>query len=333
MTDANNDSVDELITKHLAGETSADEQQQLFSWIAESQDNKRHYNALRKAFELAEQHFAVPAAEELDINLDREWDQFSQSIGEEKKSHHLSPVQFWLRIAATIFLVIVSGGLLYYYTSPSTTVYQTAASKETVTLPDGSTVVLNRYTKLSLDADFGDAYRKLSLEGEAFFEVEPDVNKPFMILTEKATVEVVGTSFNVNAYDSLSEVEVIVTTGVVMLQTKTGTQKVELVAGKKGIYSKVNEKVVSAVNQDLNFLSWNTERLVFIENDLRSVLETLKKAYHADITIATDIPVTCIVTVTFDHQSLGSVLKVLESTLNLKYTLNGNKVEITEAGC
>jgi ferric-dicitrate binding protein FerR (iron transport regulator) len=91
--------------------------------------------------------------------------------------------------------------------------------------------------------------------------------------------------------------------------------------------------VVSAVNQDVNFLSWNTGRLVFVENDLRSVLETLKKTYHADIVIRTDIPVSCIVTVTFDQQSLESVLKVLESTLNLKYVINGNTVEITEAGC
>jgi ferric-dicitrate binding protein FerR (iron transport regulator) len=128
-------------------------------------------------------------------------------------------------------------------------------------------------------------------------------------------------------------VEVVVTTGVVSLETKQGNGKVKLTAGQKGTYSKMTDKVVSTVNQDINFLSWNTERLVFVENDLRSVLETLKKTYNANINIRADIPVTCIVTVTFDHQSLESVLKVLESTLNLRYIINGNTVEITEAGC
>ena len=73
--------------------------------------------------------------------------------------------------------------------------------------------------------------------------------------------------------------------------------------------------------------------MVFLENDLRTVIGTLEKTYHVDITISADVPASCLVTVTFDKQSLESVLKVLESTLNLKYTINGNKIEITEAGC
>jgi ferric-dicitrate binding protein FerR (iron transport regulator) len=288
---------------------------------------------MKKAFDLADQHFAVPIADELPIDLDREWNHFTDSIGQQKTSARLSPAQLWLRIAASIVLLMVVGGLLYYYTSPDQAIYQTAANKQTVVLPDGSEVTLNRYTTLSLDADFAKENRILTLKGEAFFKVQGDAGKPFVILTKNATVQVVGTSFNVNAYDSLLEVEVIVTTGIVSLQTKGGTEKVKLVAGQKGIYSETTEKIVSAVNQDVNFLSWNTGRLVFVENDLRSVLETLKKAYHTDIVIRTDIPVSCIVTVTFDQQTLESVLKVLESTLNLKYVINGNTVEITEAGC
>ena len=333
MTNANNDSVNELITKHLVGEASSDEQQQLFSWMAEKEENKRHYSAMKKAFDLADQHFAVPSADELPIDIEQEWNQFTDSIGQRKAFGNLSPAQLWLRIAASILLIMIVGGVLYYYTGPDQAIYQTAASKQTVVLPDGSEVTLNRYTTLSLDAGFAKENRNLTLKGEAFFNVQPDAGKPFVILTKNAMVQVVGTSFNVNAYDSLQEVEVVVTTGIVSLQAKGGSGKVKLVAGQKGIYSETTQKVVSVVNQDVNFLSWNTGRLVFVENDLRSVLETLKKTYHSDIVIRTDIPVSCIVTVTFDQQSLESVLKVLESTLNLKYVINGNTVEITEAGC
>jgi ferric-dicitrate binding protein FerR (iron transport regulator) len=333
MTNANNDSVNELITKHLVGEASADEQQQLFSWIADKQENERHYLAMKKAFDLTDQHFAVPAADELPIDIEHEWNHFTDSIGQQKTSTHLSSAQLWLRIAASVLLLMVVGGVLYYYSSPDQAIYQTAATKQTVVLPDGSEVTLNRYTTLSVDAGFAKENRSVTLKGEAFFNVQPDADKPFVILTKNATVQVVGTSFNVNAYDSLQEVEVIVTTGIVLLETKGGKEKVRLVPGQKGIYSETTEKIVSAVNQDVNFLSWNTGRLVFVENDLRSVLETLKKTYHSDIVIRTDIPVSCIVTVTFDQQSLESVLKVLESTLNLKYVINGNAVEITEAGC
>jgi ferric-dicitrate binding protein FerR (iron transport regulator) len=72
---------------------------------------------------------------------------------------------------------------------------------------------------------------------------------------------------------------------------------------------------------------------VFEKNDLKSVVETLNKIYQTNIVIMTDVPPTCEVTVSFDHQTLESVLHVLENTLNLTYRINGNKIEITAAGC
>lgn len=332
MINDDDDSVNELITNHLAGETSADEERELLAWINRNELNKRHYHDLKKAFQLAEQHFTASSSEDLPIDLDKEWDQFTQNIGATKE-RQLSVSRVWLRIAATVLLLMATGAILYYFASPETVVYQTAANKETVTLPDGSQVILNHYTSLSYDPDFGDKHRAVNLDGEAFFDVQPDAAKPFIVLTENATVQVLGTSFNVNAYDSLEEVEVVVETGIVSLQSNQSDAKVELMAGQRGIYSKTNERIASAENDDVNFLSWSTQRMVFVDSDLRSVIETLEKTYHAEITISTEIPASCIVTVTFDQQTLESVLKVLESTLNLKYTINGNIVEITEAGC
>jgi len=333
MTKRDHDSIQSLITKHLAGEASADEQKELSLWMAESPENRRHYDDLKKAFELTEKHFAFSASEDLNIDIENEWDHFTETIGSGKATRRLSPARVWLKIAATVLLIMATGGVLYYYSSPKTIIYQTAGNTETVTLPDGSSVSLNRHTSLSFNPGFGEENRTVNLDGEAFFEVEPDANKPFIILTREARVQVLGTSFTVHAYDSLPSVEVIVQTGLVSFQEKTGKQSVKLPAGQKGIYSKTKERIASATNNDVNFLSWNTQRIVFVENDLRSVVETLKKTYHADIRISTNIPASCTVTVTFDHQTLESVLKVLESTLNLKYTINGNKVEIIEAGC
>jgi len=333
MANENYDSVNDLITRHLTRETSASEEKELLSWISRSEENKRHFNAMKRAFELADQHFADTFSEDLPIDLDTEWDHFTESIGEAKKTRQLSTSRMWLRIAASFLLVAVTGAVLYYIGRPETVIYQTASSKEAVTLPDGSTITLNRFTSLTCDPGFGDKNRTVNLKGEAFFDVQPDASRPFVVITEKARVQVLGTSFNVNAYDSLQEVEVIVETGIVTLQSNQGDQKVELTAGQKGIYSKANEHVSSVINSDVNFLSWNTQRMVFVESDLRTVLETLKKTYNAQIVISADIPASCLVTVTFEHQTLASVLKVLESTLNLKYTITGNKVEITEAGC
>jgi transmembrane sensor len=332
MTNGSNDNVNELITRYLAGEASADEQEKLFSWIAADPGNKRHYDDLQKAFQLTTEHFNLHNSSDLNIDIGKEWNRFTENIGE-KKTRQLSLVQMSLRIAATVLLLLATGSILYYNSSFKTTTYQTAGSQETVALPDGSQVILNRHTLLSYKTAFGKETRTVNLEGEAFFEVKPDASKPFVILTQKTKVQVLGTSFNVNAYDSLSETEVIVRTGVVSFQTKGRNEKVKLVAGQKGVYSNTTERLGITVNKDVNFLAWNTRRIIFVENDLATVIETLRKIYHANITISTVIPSTCVVTVTFDHQSLESIMRVLENTLNLKYTIRGNNITITEAGC
>jgi transmembrane sensor len=104
-------------------------------------------------------------------------------------------------------------------------------------------------------------------------------------------------------------------------------------AGQKGIYSKAKQQINSFVNEDPNFNAWNTRTIVFEEDNLRTVIETLNKTYHANIVATSEIPASCVVTVTFDHQTLESVLNVLKTTLNLTYKVNGSRIEITHTGC
>lgn len=333
MTSGTNDTVNELITRHLAGETTSAEEKELLSWLNANAENKRRYTELKKAFELAAQHLAFPVTSDLNIDVNREWDQFRQSIGERTVQRTLTPTRFWLKIAATILLLAATGAILYYFSAPATSPYRAASNMRTVTLPDGSRIELNRYSVLSLNDDFGKTTRTIKLEGEGFFRVEPDASKPFIILTDNARIQVVGTSFNVNAYDSLENIEVVVQTGIVSLASSSGDQQVKLIAGQKGVYSRAGKRIAATANNDVNFLSWSTQHIVFVAADLPSVIATLEKVYNADITIAANVSASCNVTVTFDHQSLQSVLRVLESTLGLKYTIKGNKVEITEAGC
>lgn len=332
MAQRENDTVNELIARHLAGETTPEEQQRLRSWISENPENSRHYQELSKVFKLAEEHFSVlrPSA---DIDVEHEWDHFKETVGLESNSRQLLGSHVWLKIAASLLLLLVAGGIVFYYTAYRDVVYETFANIETISLPDGSSVTLNRHTVLSYARDFNDQDRVVSLDGEAFFEVQADPDKEFIINADRTRVQVLGTSFNVNAYDSMHSVEVVVQTGKVAFQEADGPEKVELAAGEKGIYSKTNGRLTSVPNDDVNFLSWNTRRLVFVERDLRSVIEALEKTYHADINIRASIAASCVVTVTFENQTLESVLKVLENTLNLKYTIRGNNVEIVEAGC
>lgn len=334
MANANHDIIDELIIKHLAGETSADEENRLLAWVGESDENRRHFALLKHAFKVSTNHVELPPSENLPIDIEQEWDIFQEKVGQRGKTRRLSPVQLIVRIAASLLFIAITGGVVYYFLQPTTTVFQTQGDTRDVTLPDGSRVMLNRETRLSYDPAFGEKNRIVELEGEAFFQVTPDAAKPFIILSEGARVQVIGTSFDVNAYDSMQSVEVIVETGIVSLApSKGGRKPVELLPGEKGVVTKQDNRMSIAVNEDLNFRAWSTRHLVFVDQDLLSVFETIERTYNVEITSRTDMPLSCIVTVTFDQQSLESVMRVLESTLNLKYSINGNRIEIIEAGC
>ncbi len=339
MNEEKNDIVKELIPRYLVGETTSEEERRLLDWISLTEENERQYEAMKKVFNLSEKYYVNRVDETLDINIDQEWNHFINQINKREETpvrvlqSEKQPLSIWYKVAATLLILVVSGFIINYFTSRNTpTLYQTADNKLTVTLPDGSKVSLNRHSQLSYSVEFGEAKRTVELKGEAFFDVSHDATKPFIIHANSATIEVVGTSFNVRAYDVHKEVEVIVKTG--MVKVLASEKEVILTAGQKGTYSESKHQLNSVTNQDINFLSWNTQKVVFEETELRTVIETLNKTYGVNITIAaTEVPTSCVVTVTFDHQTLDAVLHVLETTLNLKYNINGNQIEITSTGC
>ena len=347
MKDDRNDIVENLIVRSLSGEASAEEEKQLSAWIAQSEENERHYLGLAKAFELSKNYYVHQTHQDPDINVDQEWGHFVNQISKkEERTASRPPVtrarnfipeanapRLWLRVAAAIVLLVASGVMINYFVSGTDIHFQTADKSLSLSLSDGSQVILNRYSELSYTSNFGSKTRTVTLKGEAFFEVAHDPDRPFIIHVGDAEVEVLGTTFNVQGYSDQKELEVTVETGVVKLSAPGLKKEVKLRAGEKGIYSKTNQQVSSLKNDNANFLSWKTRKIVLIENDLRTAVATLNKAYGANIAIHTDVPVSCVVTVTFDHQSLEAALNVLKVTLNLTYRIQGNQIEITHAGC
>jgi ferric-dicitrate binding protein FerR (iron transport regulator) len=339
VNDDKNDIVKELIPRYLTGEASSEEERKLLTWIAETPENEREYLGCKKIFESSETYYSKKATEELDVDIDKEWNHFLGNIAEkDARIRTLEPKTpsygIWYKIAATVLLIAVSVYLINNFISQAEDkVYQTAEHPLSVELPDGSTVILNRQSQLSVTTSFNRDHRTVNLTGEAFFDVTHNATKPFVINVNNAQVEVVGTSFNIRAYNMNNEVEVIVKTGLVKLSVPELKTEIKLSAGQRGIYATEKKKLDSSVNTDINFLAWNTREIIFEETDLRTVIETLNKTYGVTIVIAADVPASCVVTVTFDHQTLEAVLHVLETTLNLTYTINGNQITITSAGC
>jgi transmembrane sensor len=334
-----NDIIKELIARSLAEETTPDQEKQLKLWLQSDANNQRYFDEVQKVTQLVDQRYGTAHAKKLSVDVDQEWASFLNQVGYDGTTVDIVESTtrssgLWVKIAAGLLLLIAATiGINYLLSRNEIVQYQTAGEIKTIQLPDGSTVVLNRFSKLSFDENYSTENRTVMFSGEAFFEVKPNTAQPFIIQLKNAQIEVVGTSFNVLAYDSLEEAEVIVKTGIVKFSSVKSKKEIKIEAGNKATFDERKDELVSNVNDDVNFMSWRTREIAFDEADLQTVIATLNKVYHANIVLSSNVPASCVVTVKFENQSLESVLLVLSSTLNLTYSKKDNSIEITGAGC
>ena len=232
------------------------------------------------------------------------------------------------RFAAAILIaavLLVSGYEVFYNPSATEVMLElTTANKvlNTFTLPDGTLVTLNSDTKVFYPKKFGRKTREISIEGEAFFEVKPNKNKPFIIHAGKAQIKVVGTSFSVSAYPETKLVEVIVQTGKVQVMNKMAetlqTEELILTPGDKGTLVYESKTLQKTTNQDPNFLAWKTHNLIFKATSLREVIENLEKVYKVNISLADPKLNELLLTAQFNNYPLDFILKVIETTFKIE---------------
>ena len=232
------------------------------------------------------------------------------------------------RFAAAILVaavLLVSGYEVFYNPSATEVMLElTTANKvlNTFALPDGTLVTLNSDTKVFYPKKFGRKTREISIEGEAFFEVKPNKNKPFIIHAGKAQIKVVGTSFSISAYPETKLVEVIVQTGKVQVMNKMAetlqTEELILTPGDKGTLVYESKTLQKTTNQDPNFLAWKTHNLIFKATSLREVIDNLEKVYKVNISLADPKLNELLLTAQFNNYPLDFILKVIETTFKIE---------------
>lgn len=321
--------IESIITRKISDQISADEQQILDSWLATNAENDRYFHHLEKIYTQATNNKADDLAH---IDIDQEWHKFKNNIKTEKANSTLS--KSWLRIAASITVIATLGYLIWInaFHAESTTVLA-QYSGQIITLPDSSVVTLNKNASITFPDKFNSNKRKVKLTGEAFFEVARNVNKPFVVNLGLSNVEVLGTSFNIDATEGNRKIEIVVNTGKVKFINTITKESVILSTGEKGMLMKNNNLISKAQNNNVNFMAWRTRKIIFKDIELDDVIQTLNKLYEAQITFSTDVGKNCKVSVSFDNQSLDSILSVLELTLDLEYKKEGDIIEVVKAGC
>ena len=202
------------------------------------------------------------------------------------------PKYSFMKIAATLLIVLTAGYFVNDYvskdvggtnTSDETVFYATANDIKDVVLPDGTAVKLNANSTLTLAKDFGEGNRKVSLTGGANFDVTKNPELPFIIDASTGVIEVLGTSFDVEAYEG-KEVELNVSEGRVKFGHKEKKETEEVfTAGEKAVLSTDGSKLTREKVKNSNYSAWWTKRLEFDEAPFKEVFKDIEKAYHVTI--------------------------------------------------
>jgi ferric-dicitrate binding protein FerR (iron transport regulator) len=152
-----------------------------------------------------------------------------------------------------------------------------------ILLPDGTHVFLNAGSRLIYPNFFADKTREVFLVGEAFFDVEHNAEKPFVVQTTDIRVRVLGTQFNVSAYPSDNIIETVLASGKVRLeQNNSGmfSETTELSPGQLAAFSKT-ERTTQLKNVDIeNHTLWKENLLKFESTDLSRVVKRLERYYN-----------------------------------------------------
>jgi transmembrane sensor len=196
--------------------------------------------------------------------------------------------------------------------------------RDSIPLPDGSSVILGPNSRLTVPADFGRRSRQVELNGVAYFDVRHDAARPFLVRDASALIEDVGTSFAVsNAHDG--SVHVSVTSGMVRLRpVDASTSGVTLNAGDRGLLDRAGHPHAYAGAVSAEDMAWTQGRLVFRDAPLPHVALELRRWYGIDLRLADSTLANQHLTVTFEHETADSVLRVIALTLGARIERRGD---------
>lgn len=201
------------------------------------------------------------------------------------------------------------------------------ARQQQLVLPDGTHIWLNAESSIRFPAAFTGKTREVKITGEAYFEVAKDAGKPFIVHAQKTSVEVLGTHFNVMAYDNEPAIQTTLLEGAV--KVNVGQQHLLLKPGQQGITNATGEmKLIKDADTDMA-VAWKNGEQVFRNTPLTTILRQVERWYDVDVVYTDKLPED----ITFSGEvprgvTLGELLRVFESN-KLHFTINASQRTVT----
>ncbi|MGC1392453.1 MAG: FecR domain-containing protein [Bacteroidales bacterium] len=316
---------DILITRYLTGEASQYEIVELQEWLLGENDNLLYFQQLKNIWNNSEHDIDVNR-----IDADKAFNLINKKIAIKFPAPNIW--FYWKKIAAVLLIPILIGNLIYFsfrtnsHLTKQRPVYNELfaafGTRSALKLSDGTSVWLNSGSSIKYPDRFFGNNRTVILKGEAYFEVESDIKRPFIVETSSLSVKATGTKFNVSGYDSDNEAEVTLVSGKVEVDL-TGDKK-NIKSSKLSInqhltFNKTNGTTSISDEDTYKYISWKDGKLVFRNEPLSQVVKKISQVFNIDIEIKGKELQNYSYRATFEDESLTEILKLLKISSPIDY--------------
>jgi hypothetical protein len=214
-----------------------------------------------------------------------------------------------------------------------------------VRLSDGSVVILQPSSEITIADDFGGINREVRLKGEAFFRVTRDTSKPFVVYSNEVVTRVLGTCFNVRAYESDREITVAVKSGKVSVyagKSKTSSnhknhkaKEVILTPNQQIVYHRISEEVFKKLVEKPEIILPNSNlfRMQFENAEVAKIFAVLEENYGVDIRYDKDLLNNCKLTTSMSDEGLYERIEVICKAIGASYSISDAVITIRSNGC
>lgn len=247
------------------------------------------------------------------------------------------------RYSAVAALLLIAGAAVFLFLkdepstpnpAPALTTKETKrGQKTTITLSDGTRVILNAESSFTYPGQFADSVRRVSLRGEGYFEVAEDARRPFVVSTATVETRVLGTSFNLRSYPEDTATQVALLSGMVKVrrsQPTSDTSSLLLLPGRMAVYLS-SSNTLSEIDFDSTALTaWKENTLYFRQAGYQDIITTLQRWYGVTIEYQSDREPDWSYNGEFKNKSLNYVLQSIGYACRFEFTIRDETVIIKD---
>ena len=279
---------EDIIIRYLENRCSEEDFVLINEWMKESDENAGELFRMEEIYQLGkfpfeEENLVVRAERRLGRRLKRE----------NQKKQEVFKLRSVLRYAAAIVgVMVLAAGLAYWFRNKAEELVVASAAHGQVRemlLPDGTKVWLNQSSVLKYPRAFEGKERHVYLDGEAYFEVARNHEKPFMVKSPAMDVRVLGTSFNIKCRPDNSFAETTLIEGEVEVKDKSDKGRITLLPGQKAVLNRVTGRMqVKQVDPKMEIV-WHNDLIPFEKSSIFQIAAALERFYGVKIILSPDV--------------------------------------------